>query len=64
MAELKGWKEYAVFIVLGMVCLMYGPLALTPYLGGLLGTYTSYGVTAIILCFVYWLTKKAKGEKS
>jgi hypothetical protein len=53
-------KEYLLFIVLAMVCLMLFPPFFAQFLSGVLGTYASYGATALVLAIVLWLYKRFK----
>jgi len=53
-------KEYGMPILIALVLLTLLPPIISPYLGGVMGSYTTYAVTAMVLFISLWLNKKAQ----
>lgn len=54
------FKDYGIFALILVGCMVLFPPALTPVLGPTLGQYTSYSVTAIVGVVSLWVSRKTK----
>jgi len=55
-------KEYGLPILICLVLLTLLPPLISPMLGGVMGAYTTYAVTALVLFVSLWLNKKAQKQ--
>lgn len=53
-------REVFLFGVLGLAFLVFLPQIISPYLGIVFGTYTTYVVTTMVLCLTYYVFVKLK----
>jgi len=53
-------KEYGLPIIIIIILLTLLPPIISPFLGGVMGSYTTYVVTALVLFISLWLNKKTQ----